>query len=227
MTQKWNVSGYPKPDTSTLGGAHLLDLDDGVETALTSFYGATDPNPGTWGSAELGYEWIDVGVDGSVLNPVRKRWEQVSGTPTYGWRKLFIKHIKWHTAGIALAINGNKTIDVTWTDIDLSTALVAAQELSGYKNILAVILRVSVDADPDAGSFGADDFYIAFRRKGDTDANVIQKVYAPPLANRKDERTIVVPLDSSEVCQYMVEIGGSGSPSMNVAAYAIGIYEGV
>lgn len=213
MTQKWRTSSYTVPVTSTLVGDHLVDLDDGVETALTHYYGDTDPSIGaSWGADQLGVYWLDstnvLGNGGDDLGIVVKRWEKLDTTPTYGWRTLGLRSytpLAAITNKLDLADQG----DVAFTDCDL-TADTSAKAIS-------VLLMVSVEDSAPGASV-----YAAFRKNGVTaDAREI-RVY-PQVAGIHNTAMVMVDLDAGQVLEYSIE--ASGADTFNLRADIVGYWE--
>ncbi len=213
MTQKWDTSTYPKPGVGTVGGDHLIDLDDGVDTAVTHYYGSTDPSSGaSWGAAQLGILWFDstnsVEAGGDDLGLVVKRWEVLTDTPTYGWRTLNLRSytpLEPNVNKLNLADQG----DVAFTDCDLTTETSA--------RAVAALLMVTVeDSAPGAA------VYVAVRKNGQEADAQTRRVY-PQVAGIFNSAMIVVELDAGQVYEYSIE--ASGADTFNLRIDVLGYWE--
>ncbi len=60
MVQAWKTSSDPEPTGSTGGADRFADHTAGINTAVTHYYGTTDPSSGaSWAAPELGIIWYD------------------------------------------------------------------------------------------------------------------------------------------------------------------------
>jgi hypothetical protein len=213
MTQKWRNSGYAAPDADTVATDAVLDVKDGVDSAVTHYYGTTDPSSGaSWGADQMGILWYDsnnvMSAGGDDLGLVVKRWEKLTTDPTYGWRTLYVRIF------VPLAANTNKLNladqgDVGFTDCDLT--------LDTSTRAVAALLMVTVeDSAPGAA------YYAAFRKNGvTTDAQTV-RVY-PQVAGIYNSAMIAVELDSGQIFEYSIE--ASGADTFNLRVDVIGYWE--
>lgn len=229
MTNGWNDSGGDAYDTdddwSTASGKFGL----GIDAALTLNASATDPSVGateTWGADQVGRPWWDIGVDGSAASPVLKIWQQLTSSPTYGWRRMRLPKLIWLDTPKAVTFTSTSPAgsDVPWEDVDLVTALDASgSQDTGQvaSRVKAVCLQVRCKTGASETIVaGTSEPYIAFRAKsGSQDSRV-----SPQVQNLPMEQQVWVPLDSAEVMQFMVTVGG-GTPGFIYEAWIIGIEE--
>lgn len=237
MTQTYHTSSGNQIAAGENFGEAGTKTKNGLDTIGTCYYGATDPSSGAspaWGASECGRLWLDCGVDGSVQNPVLKRWQQLTSGPTYGWRHL--RGIKQHelTAPVAVTLSSASpiTADVlTFTDKDLSTEIDTVTD-NDDMTVVAVRLRVRVReagtikavAAADIGDSGADGTIggLHFRQKGTT----VEQAVIPVVSGLIVERDFWLGLDSSEVFQFAAVVG-SASPSLAYDIQMIGYREAV
>lgn len=236
MTARWNVSGYPARAIGDAIQSILSGVIDGVATALTLCSSATDPStaaPTTWGVAEVGRPWLDVGVDGTAANPVLKMWVQLTGTPTYGWRRLRILKTK-HLA-TPLAVTGINSLspasaDVALAAVSLATLLdnAAAQDTGDNVRLATgAILRVRFrgGAAETLGTGATETPYLAFRKTGATDEQRVHAVSdGAGFTARAVERVIYVPLDTSEQVDFGYA-GGGGTKAGVFEVHLLGFTE--
>lgn len=226
MTAKWDrsVAGFPKPGASTQICDHTADNTDGVDSAWTDNALATDPASGeSWGSAQVGAKWLDIGVDGTELNPVFKRWERLTGGGIYGWRTLCLRYVKWLTAPVTVTLSpgGPYTADQAYTDLDMTTLLDGAGvQDNDDKVVVGVWLRVMVVDTGTLGTGASNEVWFAVRKKGET---VEQKLRCL-VSDVVNEATLRVGLDASEIFQWSVQVANT-SPSMTVTVELIGFEE--
>ena len=229
MPATYHTSGNPKADKSSHRGRVWAGyVQEGLLTALSGFVSTSDPSTGaspSWGADEVGRIWVDTGVSGSTNNPIAWRWEKLSAMPTYGWRRLRGIGIKFLTTPKALTLSGSPTAaDVTATDYDFSTDLAdggsgAVKDAAGYtiKSVIAVYLRhVVKPGNSETLAAGSDDCYVSWNAKGATDLKYV-RAHA---AGRKAEALLWVALDSSQIAQYAVKVGG-GTPSFDFGTASI------
>lgn len=206
MVQKWNTAAYPVPTSSTLVGAHLIDCDEGIETAITHYYGTTDPSTGaSWGADEIGTLWYDstnvIDAGGDDLGLTVKRWEKLTTDPTYGWRTLYTR------AYVAVEPNTNKLnlsnqTNVSATDCDLTSDTSA--------RAVAALLQVQVaDHTPASG------VYAAFRKNGTTTDAQERRVY-PQVADLPTCQQVMVELDSGQIFEYSIAAGAGSTFDLRV-----------
>src|SRR5436190_4485822 len=102
MSLGQNTNGRPRrAATGQTWAEQLSYIGYGLDAACANLSSATDPStsaPVAWGILEVGRLWHDIGVDGSVANPVLKIWQQITAGPTYGWRRLRIPKVKFLNA---------------------------------------------------------------------------------------------------------------------------------
>lgn len=206
MTQQWRTSSYPVPDAATVFSDHLVDLDQGIETAVTHYYGATDPSSGaSWGAAQVGSLWFDstnsVEAGGDDLGLVVKRWEVLTDDPTYGWRTLGVRSY------VALEPNVNKLnlsnqTNVSATDCDVTSDTSA--------RAVAVLLQVQA-----ADHVPAATVYAAFRKNGTTTDAQERRIY-PQVADLPISQQIAVELDSGQIFEYSIAAGAGSTFDLRV-----------
>jgi hypothetical protein len=226
VAQKHNTSGYPAPALTMDGDDYFAGNHNGVLTALTNHSGAPDPSSGApvaWGADEVGRVWLDTT---DPANPVFKLWQQLSGTPTYGWRTLRYLKTKWLTAPQAVTFSpaSPAAADVAATDVDLTTLLDGAgvQDTSQTAPVVkGVWLRVRVRTGASETITAATDH--AYFQLNEKSSTVVQRLYCQ-VANRYVERTVFVPLDSGEIFQFLVKVGG-GTPAFEYEAWVVGLVE--
>jgi hypothetical protein len=165
-------------------------------------------------------------VDGTAQNPVRKEWAQLTGTPTYGWRRLRLKkeHAEDTDPSVTTITGSPAAADVAWADASLATLLDTYQD-SGQSThrVSGVLLRVRVKpGSSETLAAGTDDCYFALRKKGATHE---RRVYGQ-VAGRWAEQQVFVPLDANEVLQYSVKVGG-GTASFAFEVSLVAWYEEV
>lgn len=227
MTQKWNSGSEPVPAIDDFMDDVVDDLQEGVETAITHDSGSADPSsgaPAAWGANDVGRIWHD---RTDPANPKLKIWQQLSATPTYGWRTLRLLKTRYLGAPQAVTFTtaSPAASDVVWEDVNLTTLLDGAgvQDTSQTApTVRAVLLKIQVaaGASETLGATGSDSCYLAVREKGSTQDIRIQ----PQIADRYFYAYVWVGLDSSEVFQFMVDVGG-GTPNFRYAAWVVAIQE--
>jgi len=204
----------------------------GFRDAITRYSGTADPSSGAgWGAAEVGAIWIDIT---DAQNPVTKQWQQLTGTPTYGWRTLRLRKRHMLTAPVAITLADATpiTADVlTFTDKDVSTELDTVTDDDAML-VVAVCLRVRVRengtvkaaAAADIGDSGADGTIggLHFREKGTT----VEQCVSPQVSGMPVEKTLWIELDASEIFQYAAVVG-SASPSLAYDIQLIGYEEAI
>lgn len=225
MTQTYQVSGFPAPATTDFMDVYATRLFNGVETVRTLYAGSSDPSVGapvTWGAADVGVLWLDTT---DPANPKLKLWQQLSATPTYGWRTLRILKTKYLSTPQAITFSPASPAgaDVAFTDVSLATLLngAGAQDAGQTVPVVrAVQLRIRVRTGALETIPAGDNCYFAVREKGSTNE---QRVY-PQVANRYVESQVWIGLDSSEVFQFAVDVGG-GTPAFEYEAWVCAIAE--
>ncbi len=227
MASKYNSPGYDPSDLSDYGDVILAAAKNGLDTALTQASGATDPSTGAptaWGSADVGRLWLDTT---DAANPVLKMWCQLTATPTYGWRTLRIAKVRHLSAPQAVTFTtaSPAAADVAWEDVDLTSLLDGAgvQDTGdNVRKVAAVLLRVRVaaGASETLPGTGSDGCYFAARANGSTQD---KRVY-PQVADRYVEAEFWTALDSDEIFEFMVDVGG-GTPNFRYAAWVVAILE--
>lgn len=228
MVQKWNTTTYPKPSAATKIPAHVDDNTDGIDTALTHWDGASDPQD-SWGSDEQGYlgnsrgAWT--GVTGSSLNPKWARWEDLTGGGSYGWRALKLRMLKFLTTPVTVSLSpagpysADDALDGTNLQ-DVTTILDGAGvQDNDDKLVTEILLRIRVQTGASE-TLGADNAYFVVRQPSSTAEH---RVYAQ-VVNRYAERDVWVPLDSSEQFEWGVYVGG-GTASFTVALQLLAFME--
>lgn len=233
MSLGWNTSGRPRrAATGQTWAEQFTYVGYGLDAAMTHQASATDPStsaPVAWGSSEVGTFWLDIGVDGTAANPVLKQWQQITAGPTYGWRRMRLRKVKWlndpATDGtVVFTTTSPQTADVAWEDVPFATILddSSSGDVQDANNVAAkvteVLLRVrytesGVITDATKG-------YIAWRAKGGSQE---YRIYAQ-VTGRPTEAEIWVPLDSNEKAQFSLVVGtgggASGAYSATVVAFA-------
>lgn len=219
MTQKHNTSGYTKATTTTdvdVAGAAFINSD---ETAMTWFYGSSDPSvgaPSAWGSAEVGYNWLN-GTD--AANILWRRWCQLTTDPTYGWRDMRVRKVLQPSEPVAVNFSGASpaAADTGWTEVNLASLLDSDVQDSGQIGVTVHDVTLFVTLTPGASeTVGASNCFIEFRRDSGTlaCAKLKAQVATFPVCG-----TVKVPL-AVEKFEYRVVVGG-GTPSCAFTAYII------
>lgn len=236
MVQAYDSSTGYQADPADALNVLFTRLCNGVEAALSTYYGASDPSsgalPSAWaGAGECGREWYDCGVDGTAANPVKKLWCQLTAGPTYGWRKLGQKKTKYLDAPVAVAgINAlsGGSADIAIAAISLATDLdtVGVPDAGDAAHrVTAVWLRVKFrgGAAETLGTGATETPYLRFRKTGATDE---QRIHAQAdgggFTARQTERVIRVPLDASEQLDFGYA-GGGGTKAPVFDAYIVAI----
>ncbi len=230
MSQDYHSgSSGARTTTSSDHDDYMVDNRNGVESALTHYWGPSDPSAGAspaWGAAELGTIWIDTT---DPQNPVAKMWCRLDATPTYGWRTMRVPKIKWLTAtalasrAITFSPASPATGDVAFTAVDLTTLLDTLQDSTQVTHlVVAVLLRIRVRTGASETVPTTDDAYFGVRPTG-AGASSQNNVYAQ-VANRYFEAQVWVPLDANESFDFKVEVGG-GTAGFEYAAWIDAIAE--
>lgn len=215
MTQKWNTGSYPAPTGATVGSDRFVDLQDGLETALTHDAGTADPSsgaPAAWGASEIGRIWLDRTNEryggGDDLGVVTKRWER-TGASSYG----FVTHplVSWHPVSPSTVVVESTLLNgLAWRDLDLTTTT------SSYA--VRVLLNVEVQDDHGVGS----GVYAALRKNGLSEERVALRVY-PQVATLPNRQQFMVEVDANQVLEYTVvpysATGAGFSLRIDVLAY--------
>lgn len=229
LTQKYNSPGYDAISLNTNGDVILGAAKNGLDTALTHDAGSSDPSSGAtvaWGAADVGRLWLDTTT---AALPVLKMWCQLTAGPTYGWRTLRLLKTKHLSAPQAVTFSpaSPAAADVAWADVDLTTLLdTAGVQDTGdtARTVAAVLLRVRVaaGASETLPGTGSDGCYFAVKAKGSTQD---KRVY-PQVADRYVEAEFWTALDSDEIFEFMVDVGG-GTPNFRYAAWVVAFAEAV
>lgn len=229
MVQKYNTSGFDAPVVGDYGDVIFAGVINGIETALTHDAGTGDPSSGAavaWGANDVGRFWCD---RTDADNPVWKVWQQIAAGPTYGWRTMRLRKTKWLTAPETVTFSpaSPAAADVAATDVDLSTLLDdggsgdvqdASQLVS---KVVGVWLRIRVRTGASETITAATDHaYFQVNQNGGT---VVQRIYCQ-VANRYMEATVFVPLDTDEIFEFLVKVGG-GTAAFEYEAWVIGFQE--
>lgn len=233
MSLGWNTSGRPRrAATGQTWAEQASYFGYGIDAAMTHQSSATDPStgaPSAWGSSEVGTLWLDIGVDGTAANPVLKQWQQITATPTYGWRRMRLRKMKWlndpATDGTVVFTTASPQVaDVAWEDLPFATILddASSGDVQDANNVAAkvteVLLRVRIT---DSGTISsATKGYIAFRAKGGSQE---YRIYAQ-VSGRPVEEEIWVPLDTNEKAQWSAVVG-TGAPSFAYSATVVAFAE--
>ncbi len=217
MTLGLNTTGLAYP--SNLDWCSWVQrLLAGVEGAATNYRSATAPDSGApvlWADREAGIWWEDIGVDGSVLNPVMKRWVKLtSGPDTYGWKKVCAFYTQYLTAPIAITLSpaGPHAADVAFTTHSLAALFDAQADHIDAHRVVAALIDFDVK---ETGTVPANDTdaYLAVRSNGGTDE---RRIYCQVSSRPVRDRFWVV-LDASEQFEWSVQVG-TGTPNLSVAA---------
>lgn len=223
MAQLWNTSGGSKPASTDDASVYMGRCLNGIDTAITGYSGTSDPSSGApiaWGAAEVGAPWRDTTV---AANPVWKQWQQLTSSPTYGWRTLRLsKRIDLATqAALTFSPVSPAAADQTWTTLDLSTLLDSHQDAGQVDPLVTrVLLRVRIRTGASETIPLTDDAWISFRRNGSTNE---ARVYAQ-IQNRYAEDRVWVDLDGGEILEWRVEVGG-GTPAFEYEAWLVSLEE--
>lgn len=227
MSQLYNSTIYPAAGGSgqaiSVWGGYV---QNGLQTALTHDAGTADPSSGaptTWGASDVGRLWLDIT---DALNPVWKLWQALTAGPTYGFRTLRYWKTKWLTAPQAVTFSpaSPAAADVAAADCDLTTLLDGAgvQDTSQTAmTVRAAWLRIRVRTGASETITAATDH--AYFQVNEKSSTVVQRLYCQ-VQNRYVEGTFLVPLDSSEIFQFLVKVGG-GTPAFEYEAWLVGFAE--
>ncbi len=220
MSGSW--TGGPQPGVGKVSAA-VTSLKNGIEAALSCFYGPDDPQQGGWGAPQVGYRWIRTSSPFSELNPGVFRWEKLSASPSYGWRfiggAIWIRHDTPAGRDVAFSPASPATANVAWTDLAFASQIDderTAQGLSVDKVAFAVVLEVKAKeaGTIPSGAGEEDKSYIGFRRKGDT--GVGSRLLAQ-VSGRTTGAQILVLLDAAEKAQFEVKVADT-NPSLAYSA---------
>jgi hypothetical protein len=212
VTEKWDSPGGDKAAITNDVDDLLGRLIDGIDTAITSYYGGTDPSAGggagAWGATQLGSEWLDdtnaIGA-GDGRGAQRKIWSKLAATPTYGLRTIDVRSINEKSPNVnKLALTSQST--TAFTDCDVSA------QLGSYgARALAVLVMVEVEESTTPGS----GVYAEFRADGvTTDAQEI-RVY-PQVAGIPFAAFLRIPLGPNGVFEYAINASGAGTFDLRV-----------
>lgn len=208
MTSKHNTTGHPVPDyTSQDWDVFAGYMQDGLDTALTHFYGASDPSSGAptpWGAAELGTVWTQDPGGGSYTT-VDWIWAELTAG-NYGWRRRRIPKLIWLDTPVE-AVAAASATEAAYGDVSLAAALSASVQDSGQSLPLVGLVCLRVVITPTAAVAAGDHCYMKFRKKGTTNefkckgiVNGVPSTYQ-----------IWVGLDTSEVMQVGYETNAAAS----------------
>lgn len=222
MTSKWNTAGEPRPTGSTTFPVKTDQHTEGIDTAATHYAGSSDPSvgaPSAWGAAEIGTFWLDTT---DPQNPKLKQWQQLTATPTYGWRPLCLRYfdVRGDPQAITFSPAGPYTVNQAFTDLDLSALLDNIQTVSAGL-VSEVLLKVRI-ADTGTG-FATTQPYVAFRQNGILTAASERRLYAQ-VSGLAVERDIWIPLDVNEIVEWAVTVAPT-SPSFTLEAWLVGFAE--
>ena len=185
-----------------------------MDTARTRYYGTADPSSGaSWGSYQLGGEWIDstnnIAGAGDDIGAVVKVWSVLTAAPTYGWLTRYAR------AYIALEPNVN-SLSLSAQ----STAAFADLDLTGDTSGRAVAVLIQVEVE-DSGT-PASGVYAEFRNNGtSTDARE-RRIY-PQAAGVPNMIQMIVVVDVNQTLDYALNASGSGT--MDLRVDVLGYYE--
>lgn len=205
MTAKWNTSGYNAGATGDDCDVLFAALINGVESAASRFASSSDPSTGapvTWGSAQVGYLWLDT-TDADT--PVLKQWQQTgTGPTTYGWRTLQIPKLIPLTTPVDAVASTTTSVDIAYTTLSLAATLNASvQDAVNRPKVRMVLLRVLANCTTGAIPSG-DKGFVKVRENGSTnEIKVHAQVAAKPVYQQ-----VWIGLDSSEVIEYGVDTNG-------------------
>lgn len=222
MTQKHNTSGYPKAATTDYADVAGAAFINSHETALSRFAGTSNPATGAptaWGSAEVGYLWLDT-TDAN--SPVLKQWQQLTtGPTTYGWRDMRTPKLVWLGTPFDAVASTTSATDVAYTDVDLTASLDSSGQDSGQvlPTVRLVCLRVMANCTVGAIPAG-DTGFVKVRGKGNTDET---KVHAL-VAAKPHYQQVWVSLDTGEAFQYGVDTN-AGAVTMGYEIKVMGFIE--
>jgi len=221
MTQKHNTSGYTKAATTTdvdVAGAAFINS---LETAISRFAGTSDPStgaPAAWGSAEVGYLWLDT-TDPDL--PVLKQWQRLTAAPTYGWRTMRVPKLVWLTTPFDAVSSTTSAADVAYTDVDLTATLDSSGQDAGQVLPTVRLVCLRVYANCTVGAIPAGDTgFVKVRGKSATDE---VKVHAM-VAAKPHYQQVWVSLDTGETFQYGVDTN-AGAVTMGYEIKVLGFIE--
>lgn len=199
----------------------LTRLRQAAEAAATHDWSAVDPSasaPATWGEREAGRHWEDVGVDGTLVNPVGKKWRKLTAAGSWGWKKRCTPYHKRLTTRAQVLDLDDLAVDTpgggAWTALSLASELNLHQDAAEHR-VIEVLLDVQI---VEAGTVGSA--RVELRTPGSDNAIAI---YAPAAGVPAHTREWIV-LDASEELEYRVFVGG-GSPDCHVDLWLHGFRE--
>lgn len=209
MTQKWDTTTYPKSAVGDDVDDLFARLIDGIDTAITHYYGTADPSTGSWGAAQLGAIWIEsdnaIGGSGDDEGAVWKIWSILDSTPTYGWREISVRAI-FDESPNTNKLNLASQSTTAFTNCDVSG------DLGSYgERAQAVYLAVQVE---DSGT-PSSSVYASFRPDGVTTDAQEQRVY-PQAAGVPVTAFLRVPLGTGGIFEYDINASGAGTFGLRV-----------
>jgi len=207
MTALWNTSGEVKPTTATVYPTFGSRIINGVDTAVTRYYGSSDPSSGaSWGASEVGVEWVDstneINGAGDDLGAVVKVWCVLTTAPTYGWLTRNLRaYIPEEPNSNVLNLANQST--TAFTDLDLNTAT------DGRAIAVRLLVTIEDSGTPAAAVF-AD-----FRKNGTTTDARARRVY-PQVTDIPVCQIIEVELDSTQIMEYAIDASGASAFDLRI-----------
>ena len=221
MSQGWNSGSAERADSGDNFAPAVTKLILGIETALTCYYGTTDPSSGApvaWGTTELGSLWADStnAVDqmsGDDLGATTKRWEVLTDAPTYGWRTLGLRGyvaLEPNESVLSLSTGGTGAFVPVPIQAETSTRSIAAR----------LLLRMSYPEAPTTST------YAEVRDPGTSTDAITRRIY-PQVAGQFVTYETVVGLNGSHAFEYQVSTQGGGTTHATLDVVVLGYYERV
>ena len=209
MTQKWNVTSYPKAAVGDAYDDVATRLIRGVDTAATHYAGTAEPSGGTWDADAVGtlqMRTANMTGAGDGLGPEFYQFIKThSATPTYAWEQMRLRgYIPLSAATLALTVT-NQT-NVSFVDLDLGGT-------TSSDRAVAVLAQVEVNGKaPGAG------VYIEFRKNGVTADSLSKRAY-PQVADITSQYQFEIEVDGSQVIEYAVVGGTTIAARLDIVGY--------
>lgn len=209
MTDKWNVTSYPRGSVGDAYDTLGTELINGIDTARTNHASTSEPAGGTWEETEVGviqFRTTNMTGAGDGLGGQLYLFAKThSATPTYAWADMKLRgYIPLSAATNALVVT-NQT-NVAFTDLSLS---------GGTTSVRAVAVKAQVEVlgkTPGAG------VYIEFRKNGVTADSLSKRAY-PQVANISSQYQFEIEVDGTQVIEYAVVGGTTIAARLDIIGY--------
>ena len=210
MTQKWNVTSFPRAELGDAYDALATRTIQGIETAVTHYAATATPvGGGTWDADTVGVFWVDTSNmtgAGDGLGP-EMNWfiKTHSATPTYAMEQMRLRgYIPLSAATLALTVTDQT--NVPYVDLAIGGATTSDRAV-------AVLAQVEVSGKaPGAG------VYIGFRKNGVTADSLDKRAY-PQVADISSQYQFQLEVDGSQVIEYAVIGGASIAARLDIVGY--------